>query len=582
MPVAAEELDVVDPGGLDPPQDLRRVRALGGRPGHDHVARSPEPGAGRGEQCGHKLFNSGRPGPFPPRVRGRGREYVDRNMLNAHPGGPHVSLQAAPRPAAAHHRRVHPQRRPGQVEGRRADRGADPRLRQRHLPVRQAIEPTKFLRLLAAARSPSGRRCCCRWCPPRSPAPRWSGSPPACSASTSGRRECAAADGPAVDPAGPDDLEGLWMLGTGLASLIDGLTARTEPGDRSVRRRRPPRATSSRSNTRIQPGVVAAHVRGRSASTRRSRSTTVTSGSVNRTRQSPPRPPSRRPAAVRRPRTRPSRSGRGAVRPAPPATAPRARGPRARAAGPRRSRRRSSGPSAGGTSPSTTPCGSSTIAAAKRHPPTWLASHVRSGCSAASAAASGRPRTAQHVSCRPCVHTRKSGPSSVVARCRVRDDVDELGARAVNSPVRTDSCPGRESTRNQRRCAGRTGRPGRRTSSTRPVRVARPAVERDRRGPVEPRVRPARSGPTGPGARRGTSARRAEPCPPSGRPPPRRRRRTAPAAAGNRRRHGRPAGTTTPSRSSRRTSTTWSASSIPGRLPTATGSPPSSARTPPR
>ena len=64
-PVAAEELDVVDAGGRDPPQDLGRVRALGGRPGDDDVARRPEPGAGRSERSGHMLFNrKGRPFPL--------------------------------------------------------------------------------------------------------------------------------------------------------------------------------------------------------------------------------------------------------------------------------------------------------------------------------------------------------------------------------------------------------------------------------------------------------------------------------------------------------------------------------------
>ena len=104
-------------------------------------------------------------------------------------------------------------------------------------------------------------------------------------------------------------------------------------------------------------------------------------------------------------------------------------------------------------------------------------------------------------------------------------------ASAVNSPVRTDSCPGRPSTRNQRRCAGRTRRPGLRMNSTRPFARARPAVERDRRGPGRTPTRPARSGPTGPGARRGTSGRRAARCPPAGRPPARPRRRTAGPAA---------------------------------------------------
>ena len=57
-PVAAEELDVVDAGGRDPPQDLGRVRALGGRPGDDDVAGRPEPGACWCERSGHMLCNN--------------------------------------------------------------------------------------------------------------------------------------------------------------------------------------------------------------------------------------------------------------------------------------------------------------------------------------------------------------------------------------------------------------------------------------------------------------------------------------------------------------------------------------------
>ena len=96
---------------------------------------------------------------------------------------------------------------------------------------------------------------------------------------------------PRSTPEGLPISKDVWMLGTGLG-LRDrrpqqgrrGLTGRPLSG---VAAARSGAATSSRSNTRIQPGAVAAHVSPRSASTRRSRSTIVTSGSANRTCQVP-------------------------------------------------------------------------------------------------------------------------------------------------------------------------------------------------------------------------------------------------------------------------------------------------------
>ena len=49
--------------------------------------------------------------------------------------------------------------------------------------------------------------------------------------------------------------------------------------------------------------------------------------------------------------------------------------------------------------------------AANRSPPMWEISQVSAGCEAVSAAATGRPRSAQQASCRPWVQTPKSGPS---------------------------------------------------------------------------------------------------------------------------------------------------------------------------
>ena len=49
--------------------------------------------------------------------------------------------------------------------------------------------------------------------------------------------------------------------------------------------------------------------------------------------------------------------------------------------------------------------------AANRSPPMWEISQVSAGCEAVSAAATGRPFSAQQASCRPCVQTPNNGPS---------------------------------------------------------------------------------------------------------------------------------------------------------------------------
>ena len=192
---------------------------------------------------------------------------------------------------------------------------------------------------------------------------------------------------------------------------------------------------------------------------------------VRRNRRASPAPSTwrTRPAPARRPRTRPSRSGRGAARPARPAPARCGPAPRARAAAPPRSRPRSRGPSAGGTPPRTTPCGSSTSAAAKRHAPMWLDSHVRSGS----------PRPARRPAAGPAPRSRcRAGRGCTRATSRSSSGTPAAGSASTSTssrswaeqPVRTASRPGRESTRNQRRRVSRTGAPRAvRTNSTRPV-----------------------------------------------------------------------------------------------------------------
>ena len=146
----------------------------------------------------------------------------------------------------------------------------------------------------------------------------------------------------------------------------------------------------------------------------------------------------------------------------------------------------------------------------------------------------GGQRAAAHRAARvvPAVRTHEDQRAVVGdARGRVGDDVDELGLGGEQP--RPDGLVPRPAVDAEpaplRRPA--PARPGRRTNSTRPTRLARPAVERDRRGPVEPgsgqheavpRARVLDEEPVVGGRRR---------CPPAGRPQPRRRRRTAPAAA---------------------------------------------------
>ena len=184
--------------------------------------------------------------------------------------------------------------------------------------------------------------------------------------------------------------------------------------------------------------------------------------------------------------------------------------------GDRRSRRRAGRSRARAGSTSTLP--------ANRSPPMCETSQVSSGCAAASAAATGRPRSAQHASCRPWVHTAKSGSS-----CRLqpgRPAGAQRGQVEVEDVLGSVEDGGLEPTAPRGRRARR--RPGARSRARRPVPPdragagpgARPARRRQRRCSTvggEPAVAAGRRRPTGRGSRRAgrrapsTRCRRARP-----------------------------------------------------------------------
>ena len=230
-PVAAEELDVVDPGGLDPPQDLGRVRALGGRPGDDDVAGRPEPGAGRGERMRSQVVQQREcRRPFPPRGLRRSRcgEYVDRSPVECSSRGTHVSLQAAPRTAAVTTGAFILSSGLDKWKGDEQTAGRRARLRHRHLPVPQADRAAEVPQ---AARRGRDRRRVGAAAPGRARRGRRRGARRVlrrvARASTSGRRECAAAASTRARPRRAcRSPRTSGCSATGLGLLIDGLTAK--------------------------------------------------------------------------------------------------------------------------------------------------------------------------------------------------------------------------------------------------------------------------------------------------------------------------------------------------------------------
>ena len=100
---------------------------------------------------------------------------------------------------------------------------------------------------------------------------------------------------------------------------------------------------------------------------------------------------------------------------------------------------------------------------AKRSPPTWLHSQTCPGPAADSACATGRPRTAQQRSCRPCVQTRYSGASTTsqpsgVGRRREREQLvvvgDVPGPHLLRARAAVDGVDPAAGRRAARRAAG--------------------------------------------------------------------------------------------------------------------------------
>ena len=165
----------------------------------------------------------------------------------------------------------------------------------------------------------------------------------------------------------------------------------------------------------------------------------------------------------------------------------------------------------------------------------WLHSQTCSGSAATIAAATGRPRTAQQVSCRPWVQTRASGPAyGSPGASHGRDQL-----RLVDERVRADRLVPRARVDTEP-AAHRAG-DGHSFGRGAPCGAPRPADEhhthrsppwtRPRSLPPPPSGSPtarAGSGPMAPDARSGTSGPQAVRCLPAG--PGRRRRRTSSAA----------------------------------------------------